>query len=53
VALLIDSHTTQTFKPEGLFEESNIYWDGHHGVYGLKNEVAIIVCLFLIMRFEE
>lgn len=41
VALLIDSHTSHTYRPKTKFGEAKIYWDGHHKVYGMKNEVAI------------
>jgi len=42
VALLLDSTTVEVFRPTGRFEEAKKYWDGHHGVYGLKKEVAIM-----------
>jgi len=42
VALLLDSTTIEVYRPTGRFEESKKYWDGHHGLYGLKKEVAIM-----------
>ncbi len=39
--LLIDTITTECFKPKGRFGESKHYFDNHHKVYGLKSEVAV------------
>jgi hypothetical protein len=52
VALLIDSHTSHTYRPKAKFGEAKIYWDGHHKIYGYKNEVALMAakphyCLFV------
>ena len=41
VGLLIDSTTTECFRPKGRFGEVKHYWDGHHKVYGMKTEVAV------------
>jgi hypothetical protein len=40
-ALIIDSHTTQCFRPKCSFNEAKIYWDGKNKIYGLKTEVAV------------
>jgi hypothetical protein len=41
VALLIDNHTTQCFRPKTRFAETKIYWDKKNKIYGLKSEVAV------------
>lgn len=40
-ALLIDSITTECFRPEGRFEEAKHYFDGKNHIYGVKSEVAV------------
>jgi hypothetical protein len=52
VTLLIDSHTSHIYRPKVQFEEAKIYWNGHHKVYDMKNEVAVMAskphyCLFV------
>jgi hypothetical protein len=42
VALLINNHTSHTYQPKGPFGEAKIYWNGHHKIYELKNEVAVM-----------
>lgn len=51
IALLIDCHTTEGFRPKAPFEEAKIYWDGKNHIYGFKNEVGVTAspphyCLF-------
>jgi hypothetical protein len=41
VALLVDTNTTETFRPRARFDEAKIYWDAHNHVYGIKKEVAV------------
>src|SRR5271163_1066301 len=41
VALLIDHHTTQCFRPKTRFSEAKIYWDGKNKIYGIKSAVAV------------
>jgi hypothetical protein len=53
VALLLDHHTSQTFRPKAPFEEGKIYWDGKNKVYGYKNLVGVMAtaphyCLFTL-----
>lgn len=55
IALLVDCHTTECFRPIGPFEEAKIYWDGKNSIYGLKSEVAVMAspphfCLFVVPR---
>lgn len=52
VALLVDGHTSQVFRPKAPFDEAKIYWDAHNSIYGYKNEVAVMAtdphyCLFV------
>ena len=52
VGLIIDGHTTQTFRPKAPFEEAKIYYDGKNKIYGVKNEVGVTAaaphyCLFI------
>ncbi len=42
VALIIDNHTSEVFRPKDPFGEAKIYWDGKNKIYGLKNECAIM-----------
>lgn len=44
VALLVDTNTTEVFRPRARFEEAKIYWDGHNKIYGIKKEVAVMAC---------
>jgi len=51
VALLVDSNTTQVYRPRAPFQESKRYWDSHNHVYGIKKEVAVMAtppyyCMF-------
>ena len=41
VALLTDTITIECFRPKGRFGEVKYYWDDHHKVYGLKEEVSV------------
>lgn len=41
IGLLIDTITTECYRPKGRFGEVKHYFDGHHKVYGLKTEVAV------------
>ena len=51
VGILIDTQTTETFRPKVLFSEAKIYWDEKNHVYGIKKEVGVMAhephyCLF-------
>lgn len=55
IALLIDTHTTETFRPKAPFEEAKAYRDEKNHIYGVKNEVAVSAhaphyCLFASPR---
>lgn len=41
VALIIDNHTSECYRPKASFEEAKIYFDAKNKVYGLKTEVAV------------
>jgi hypothetical protein len=52
VALLIDSHSTEVFRPKTRFAEGRLYYDGHNRIYAVKSEVAVRatpphLCLFV------
>ena len=52
VALLVDGHTSKVFRPKVPFEEAKPYFDKKNKIYGLKNEVAVMVspphyCMFV------
>lgn len=56
VALLVDTNTTETFRPKVRFEEAKVYYDTHNHIYGLKKEVAVMAnepyyCLFTSKGF--
>lgn len=42
VALLIDGHSTEVFRPKTSFAEAKHYWDGKNKIYAIKNEVAVM-----------
>eukprot|EP01112_Ceratiomyxa_fruticulosa_P003473 TRINITY_DN1382_c0_g1_i1.p1 TRINITY_DN1382_c0_g1~~TRINITY_DN1382_c0_g1_i1.p1 ORF type:complete len:439 (-),score=72.51 TRINITY_DN1382_c0_g1_i1:174-1490(-) len=52
IGLIMDSTSTEVFRPTGRFEEAKKYFDGKNHFYALKSEVAIMAtkpyyCLFV------
>lgn len=52
VGIIVDGHTTERCVPKMSFEQAKVWFDGHHHIYGYKNEVAVhatapYYCLFV------
>lgn len=41
VGLIVDGHTTEICVPKTTFVQAKQWFDGHHHVYGYKNEIAV------------